>query len=79
MTQPTLFEEPTRQPPCSSSVVVRQSKAGLAAASPLAEPVPDAASAPAPAGPRSVAARIIELARALGVRSDAEAKSDLPF
>lgn len=33
----------------------------------------------APAGPRSKAARIIELAKALGVQSDAEAKADLPF
>lgn len=40
------------------------------------------ASAPSPAGPRSRAARIIALARALGVQSDAEAAGqlgDVPF
>jgi len=79
---------PTRQPPCSSSVVVRQSNAGLVAASPLAEPVPDVVTeasgclpdatpapqtlkAPAPAGPRSVAARIVALAQ-MAVLTDAE-------
>lgn len=34
---------------------------------------------PEPAGPRSVAARIVELCKALGIQDDAEKRTQLPF
>jgi hypothetical protein len=61
----------------ASGANLRTRKLESSAAPPCADAVTDSAPTKAPAGPRSKAARIIQLARSLGVQSDAEAAGQL--
>jgi len=76
--------EPRPETACAAAPALEPSPDAEPAQVFLHSPVPAGATVPsddpptkAPAGPRSKAARIVQLARALGVQSDAEAAGQL--